>query len=202
VIVELAKCFQVRLHSSTHRRRLPQVSLSQRCVNSLSISLTICILEVQCHYELNTSLPPRRPTRRNGTQTRFHCQQSTLVSPAKAPFKRRGPPTTPDIGISNKAMAILNSFVNDIFELATRHAPGKSKYQSLYLPHLLTKTSSIPQGTSHASTPNSPNGGTEQPRQRPRQTATSAPRRQRQPSGRQRWLPGRQQGPPGWLRLD
>jgi hypothetical protein len=44
-------------------------------------------------------------------------------------------------------MAILNSFVNDIFEGATRDIPSKSKYQLLYLPRLLTnslRTRSIP----------------------------------------------------------
>ena len=34
----------------------------------------------------------------------------------------------PDTGISNKAMAILNSFVNDIFERIATEASSKSFY--------------------------------------------------------------------------
>lgn len=40
----------------------------------------------------------------------------------------------PDTGISNKAMAILNSFVNDIFErIATEASSGFSIYSILVL---------------------------------------------------------------------
>jgi hypothetical protein len=35
----------------------------------------------------------------------------------------------PDTGISNKAMAILNSFVNDIFERIATEASSTSVYQ-------------------------------------------------------------------------
>jgi hypothetical protein len=65
----------------------------------------------------------------NGIQTVFDCRQSTSIHLHQVPFKaKRAAKKTPDIGISNKAMAILNSFVNDIFERATRDAPGKFKH--------------------------------------------------------------------------
>ena len=42
----------------------------------------------------------------------------------------------PDTGISNKAMAILNSFVNDIFERIATEASSESTYL-FYVPHQL-----------------------------------------------------------------
>ena len=39
----------------------------------------------------------------------------------------------PDTGISNKAMAILNSFVNDIFERIATEASSGSDYHGLWV---------------------------------------------------------------------
>jgi hypothetical protein len=50
---------------------------------------------------------------------------------AKVPFKRKAvkkTSKTPDTGIPNKAMAILDSFINDIFKHFAREAPSKSLY--------------------------------------------------------------------------
>ncbi|XP_020552431.1 probable histone H2B.1 [Sesamum indicum] len=54
-------------------------------------------------------------------------EKKTTVA-EKAPAAEKKPKVHPDIGISSKAMGIMNSFINDIFEKLAQEASRLARY--------------------------------------------------------------------------